>query len=162
MFNLDNSWRCGAFGTCVTMCLRLIVGCCHESHVALLSASACLLDVQRLWSSLVPPGQMLLLLPHTHRTQTPPLLLRYRVGRFKPFVSSGDRFVLLQLLLRLLLLWITSLVLSFVFPLMLKITLNSSHWSCQHANIQPVSPCHLSMPYVHLPVSLVSAHIQWQ
>lgn len=55
VFNLDNLKHSGT--QCVWLCVYLCeCGCCHESHVALLSASACLLYVQRLWSSVAPPG----------------------------------------------------------------------------------------------------------
>lgn len=40
----------------VCLCICLIVVGCHESHVALLSAFACLLYVQRLLSLVAPLG----------------------------------------------------------------------------------------------------------
>lgn len=72
-------------------------GCCHESHVALLSASACLLYVQRLWSSVAPPGLKLLLLlsPQSWQASSQTLLLLpvHPLGVFKSFVASQVYFV---------------------------------------------------------------------
>lgn len=75
---------------CVLQCL-CDCSCCHESHVALLSASACLLYVQRLWSSVAPPGLKLLLLPpHLWQasSQTLSWLPERPSGLFKSFVAS--------------------------------------------------------------------------
>lgn len=76
----------------VCLCICLIVVGCHESHVALLSAFACLLYVQRLLSLVAPLGLAAVAATAasfmTSFSQT--LLLRPMcpLGVFKSFVAS--------------------------------------------------------------------------
>lgn len=92
VFILDNLQHSGTLHIGDSVLAYLCDCCCHVSHVALLSASACLLYVQMLWSSVAPPGLKLQLLSLPQSRQAPLQTLSqhpvHPVGLFKSFVAS--------------------------------------------------------------------------